>query len=117
MVATAPWRRSGGVTPRLRRLDPLRNDNGPDSGPLTVRGSDSDPRTHVRRSSPQPLASGPGASDLRRALNRRRVMWIDEDTALCMSPPRIEVCSEEQWQRAIDLLADLLAPAFERRPD
>jgi hypothetical protein len=105
------------VTPRRRRLDPLRNDKGPDSVPLTVRGSDSDPRTHVRGSSAQPLASGPGTSDLKRALNRRRLIGIDEDTAICISPPRIEVCSEEQWQRAIDLLADLLAPAFERRPD
>ena len=105
------------MTPRRRRLDALRNDKGPDSGPLTVRGSDSDPRTHVRRSRAQPLASGPGTGDLKRALTRRRVIGIDEDTAICISPPRIEVCSEEQWQRAIDLLADLLARAFERRPD
>jgi hypothetical protein len=27
-----------------------------------------------------------------------------------ISPPQIEVCYEEQWQRAIDLLAELLAP-------
>ena len=105
------------MTPRLRPLDPLRTDKGPDSGPLTVRGSDSDPHTHVRGSSAQPLASGPGTSDLKRALNRRRVIGIDEDTAICISPPRIEVCSEEQWQRAIDLLAELFAPAFQRRRD
>ena len=105
------------MTPRLRRLDALRNNKGPDSGPLPDQGSNSDPRVHVRGSSAQPLDSGPGASDLKRALNRRRVIGIDEDTAICISPPRIEVCSEEQWQKAIDLLADLLAPAFERRPD
>ena len=105
------------MTPRRRRLDPLRNDKGPDSGPLNVRGSDSDPRMHVRGSSAQPLASGPGTSDLKRALNRRRVIGPDEDDAICISPPRIEVCSEEQWQTAIDLLAELLAPAFNRRTD
>ena len=105
------------MTPRLRRLDALRNDKGPDSGPLPDRGSNSDPRTVIRGSSAQILASGPGTSDLKRALNRRRVIGTDEDDAICISQPRIEVCSEEQWQRAIDLLADLLAPAFERRPD
>jgi hypothetical protein len=105
------------VTPRLRRLDALRNDKGPDSGPLPDRGSNSDPRTHVRGSSAQPLASGAGTSDLKRALNRRRVIGTDEDDAICISQPRIEVCSEEQWQRAIDLLAELLAPAFQRRRD
>jgi hypothetical protein len=31
------------VTPRLRRLDALRNDKGPNSGPLPDRGSNSDP--------------------------------------------------------------------------
>lgn len=55
MVVTAPWRRSGGVTPRLRRLDALRNDKGPDSGPLPDQGSNSDPRAHIRGSSAQPL--------------------------------------------------------------
>jgi hypothetical protein len=43
------------VTPRLRRLDALRNDKGPDSGPVHDQGSSSNPRTHVRRSSAQPL--------------------------------------------------------------
>jgi hypothetical protein len=105
------------VTPRLRRLDALRNDKGPNSGPLPVRGSNSDPRTVIRGSSAQLLASGPGTSDLKRALNRRRVIGIDEDDTICISPPRIEVCSEEQWQSAIDLLAELLIPAFRRHAD
>src|SRR5260370_23642512 len=115
MVATAPGWRSGGVGPRLGRLDALRNDKGPDSGPLPDQGSDSDPRPHVRGSSAQPLATGPHTSDLKRALNRRRGIGTDEDDAVSISPPRIEVCSEEQWQTAIDLLAELLAPAFQRR--
>ena len=105
------------MTPRPRRLDALRNDKGPDSDPLPDRGSNSDPRTVIRGSSAQLLAPGPGTGDLQRALNRRRVKGIDEDDAICIAPPRIEVCSEEQWQKAIDLLADLLALAFERRPD
>jgi len=105
------------VTPRLRRLDALRNDKGPDSDPLLDQGSDSDPRPPVRGSSAQPFTTGPGTSDLKRALTRKRVIGIDEDTAICISPPRIEVCSEEQWQTAIDLLAELLAPAFHRRTD
>jgi hypothetical protein len=45
------------VTPRLRRRDPLRNDKGPDSGPLPDQGSDSDPRPHVRGPSAKPLLS------------------------------------------------------------
>lgn len=105
------------MTPRLRRLDSLRNDKGPDSGPLPEPGSNSDPRTHIRGSSAQSLASGPGTSDLTGALNRRRVIGVDEDDTICISPPRVEVCSEAQWQGAIDLLAELLAPTFERRPD
>lgn len=105
------------MTPRLRRLDALRNDKGPDSGPLPDRGSNSDPRMHIRGSSARPLASAPSTSDLKRALNRRRGIGTDEDDAICISPPRIEVCSEEQWQSAIDLLAELLAPAFQRRTD
>jgi len=82
-----------------------------------TKGPNSDRRTHIRGSCAQPLASGPDNSDLRRALNRRRVIGIDEEDAICISPPRIEVCSEEQWQSAIDLLAELLAPAFQRRTD
>ncbi len=101
------------MTPRLRRLDALRNDKGPDSGPLPDQGSSAGPRTV----SAQLLASGPSTGDLKRALNRRRGIGTDEDDAICISQPRIEGCSEEQWQKAIDLLADLLAPAFERRPD
>ena len=105
------------MTPRLRRLDALRNDKGPDSGPLPDRGSSAGPRTVIRGSSAQLLAAGPGTGDLKRALNRRRGIGTDEDDAICISPPRIEVCSEEQWQKAIDLLAELLAPAFQRRRD
>ena len=105
------------MTPRLRRLDPLRNDKGPNSGPLPDRGSNSDPRTHVRGSSTRPLPSTPGTNDPKRALNRRRVRELDEDDAITIAPPQIEVCSDEQWQRAIDLLADLLAPAFRQRLD
>ena len=105
------------MTPRLRRLDALRNDKGPDSGPLSDQESSAGPRTVIRGSSAQLLASGPGTGDLKRALNRKRGIGTDEEDAICISQPRIEVCSEEQWQKAIDLLADLLAPAFERRPD
>ena len=105
------------MTPRLRPLDALRNDKGPDSGPLPDQWSRTDPRTHIRGSSAQPLASGSGTGDLKRALNRRRGIGIDEDDTIYISPPHIEVCSEEQWQSAIDLLAELLAPAFRRRTD
>ena len=105
------------MTRRLRRLDALRNDKGPDSGPLCDQGSNSDPRTVIRGSSAQLLASGPGTGDLKRALNGRRVIGTDEDDAICIRQPRIEVCSEEQWQKAIDLLAELLGPAFQRRTD
>lgn len=104
------------MTPRPRRLD-ARNDKGPDSGPLPDQGSKLGPPHAHSGSSAQPLASGPDNSDLRRALNGRRVIGIDEEDAICISPPRIEVCSEEQWQSAIDLLAELLAPAFQRRTD
>jgi predicted P-loop ATPase/GTPase len=45
------------------------------------------------------------------------VRELDEDDAITIAPPQIEVCSDEQWQRAIDLLADLLAPAFRQRLD
>jgi len=104
------------VTPRLRRPDALRNDKGPDSGPLPDRGSNSDPRTHVRGSSARPRPSTPGTNDLA-ARHRRRVRELDEDDAITIAPAQIEVCSDEQWQRAIDLLADLLAPAFRQRLD
>jgi len=44
----------------------LRHHQGPDSGPLRHRGSDSDPRTHVRGSNAGPLssASSPGREAL-----------------------------------------------------
>jgi hypothetical protein len=105
------------VTPRRRRLDALRNDKGPDSGPLPDQGSSAGHNTVTQGSSAQLLASGPGTGDLKRVLSRRRVIGTDEDDAICISPPRIEVCSEEQWQSAIDLLAELLAPAFQGRTD
>jgi predicted P-loop ATPase/GTPase len=46
-----------------------------------------------------------------------RVRGLDEDDAITIAPAQIEVCSDEQWQRAIDLLAELLVPAFQRRTD
>ena len=104
------------MTPRLRRVDALRNDKGPGSGPLTVRGFDSDPRTHVRGSSAGPLPAAPGTNDLT-PRHRMRVRGLDEDDAITIAPAQIEVCSDEQWQRAIDLLAELLVPAFQRRTD
>lgn len=73
MVATAPWWRSGGVTPRRRRLDALRNDKGPDSGPLRDQGSNSDPRTHAEGSSAQPALS---------TSNPEREVLVDEAVAL-----------------------------------
>ena len=42
---------------------------------------------------------------------------ITDQEDVVIAPPRIEVCSEEQWQAAIDQLANLLALAFERRSD
>ena len=104
------------MTPRLRRLDPLRNDKGPDSGPLPDPGSNLDPSTHVRGSSAGPLPAAPGTNDLT-PRHRMRVRGLDEDDAITIAPAQIEVCSDEQWQRAIDLLADLLAPAFRQRLD
>jgi hypothetical protein len=32
-------------------------------------------------------------------------------------PPAIESCTDEQWQRAIDLLAELLVPVLGRQGD
>jgi hypothetical protein len=32
-------------------------------------------------------------------------------------PPAIENCTDEQWQRAIDLLAELLVPIVARQGD
>ena len=104
------------MTPRLRRLDALRNDKGPDFGPLHNRGSNSDPRTHVRRSSAELLPCIPGNNDLT-PRQRRRVRKLNEDDEITIAPAEIEVCSDEQWQRAIDLLADLLVPAFRDRLD
>ena len=39
---------------------------------------------------------------------------ISDQEDVVIARPRIEVCSEEQWQTAIDLLADLLTSAFEQ---
>jgi hypothetical protein len=44
-------------------------------------------------------------------------MQDPDQEPIVISPPRIEVCSDTHWQSAIDLLAELLAPAFERHPD
>lgn len=70
----------------------LRISQGPDSGPLQGPGSNSDPHLWHRGSS-------------------------TDQEPLVVSPPCIEVCSDAQWQSAIDLLAELLTPAFQRRPD
>jgi hypothetical protein len=32
-------------------------------------------------------------------------------------PPAIESCTDEQWQRAIDLFAELLVPIIDRQGD
>jgi len=70
----------------------LRISQGPDSGPLHRPGSNSDPHLWHRGQDP-------------------------DQEPIVISRPRIEVCSDAHWQSAIDLLAELLAPAFERRPD
>jgi hypothetical protein len=88
----------------------------PDSGPLPDPGSNLDPSTHVRGSSAGPLPAAPGTNDLT-PRHRMRVRGLDEDDAITIAPAQIEVCSDQQWQRAIDLLADLLAPAFRQRLD
>ena len=85
----------------------LRISQGSESGPLHDQGADSDPHLLLRGSSAWPR---------RHAAPRRRKQDPDQEP-ITISPPHIEVCSEEQWQRAIDVLADLLAPAFQRRPD
>jgi len=85
----------------------LRISEGPDSGPLHGPGSNSDPHLWHRGSSAWPP---------RRPPPRRRRQEPDQEP-LVISPPRIELCSDAQWQSAIDLLAELLAPACERRPD
>jgi hypothetical protein len=85
----------------------LRISQGPDSGPLQGPGSNSDPHLWHRGSSAWPP---------RRPSPRRRRQDPDQER-LVISPPRIEVCSDAQWQSAIDLLAELLVPAFERRAD
>lgn len=85
----------------------LRISQGPNSGPLHGSGSNSDPHLLLRGSSAWPP---------RRTPPRRRTQDPDPEP-IVISPPRIEVCSDVHWQSAIDLLAELLAPAFERRLD
>jgi hypothetical protein len=85
----------------------LRISQGPDSGPLHRPGSDSDPHLCPRGSRVWPS---------RRPPPRRHGQELDQEP-IVISPPRIEVCSDAHWQTAIDLLAELVAPAFERRPD
>jgi hypothetical protein len=86
----------------------LRISQGAESGPLHDRGSDSDPHLFLRGSSAWPR---------RRHTPPRRHKQDPDQEQITISPPRIEVCSEAHWQSAIDLLAELLAPAFQRRPD
>ena len=57
------------------------------------------------------------ASELTRPRRRRRVTDLRHEDAVVIAPPCIEICTEAQWQIAIDLLADLLASAFEQRTD
>jgi len=84
----------------------LRISQGPDSGPLHGPGSNSDPHLWHRGSSAWPP---------RRTPPRKRRQDPDQEP-IVISSPRIEVCSDAHWQSAINLLAELLAPAFERRP-
>ena len=41
---------------------------------------------------------------------------LPDETILIM-PPAIESCTDEQWQRAIDLLAELLVPIVACKSD
>jgi hypothetical protein len=95
------------VTPRLRRLDALRNDKGPDYGPLPDQGSNSDPRTHVRGSSAQPLLS---------TSNPEHEALVDEAVAL-FSRRYGRALTREEASQATDRLTaffNLLA-VWERR--
>jgi len=85
----------------------LRISQGPDSGPLHGPGSNSDPHIWHRGSCAWPAQRPPP----------RRLRQAPDQETIVILPPRIEVCSDAQWQSAIDLLAELLAPAFERRED
>jgi len=49
--------------------------------------------------------------------HRGRVQEADGNEGITIGPAKIEVCSDDQWQRAIELLADLLAPAYLQRID
>ena len=85
----------------------LRISQGLDSVPLQRRGVQHGPHLWRRESSARPAG---------RTHPHRRRQDPDQEP-IVISPPRIEFCSDPHWQSAIDLLAELLAPAFERRPD
>jgi len=99
------------VTPRLRRLDALRNDKGPDSGPLHDQGSNSDPSTHVRGSSAQPILS---------TSNPEHEALVDEAVALFSRRYGRPLTREEASQAADRLTAffNLLAVwQSQKRPE
>ena len=85
----------------------MRDSKGSKLVPFLREGSDSDPHRLLRGSSASPPRHPPP---------RRRRQDPDPEP-IVLSPPHIELCSEAHWQGAIDLLAELLASAFERRPD
>lgn len=94
----------------------LRIPEGPESDPVHQGESNSDPRLPNRGQALDPPATA-AVTELRGPRRRRRVTDLREEDAVVIAPPRIEVCTVEHWQAAIDLLADLVASAFERRPD
>ncbi len=85
----------------------MRDSAGSKFAPFLGEGSDSDPHRLLRGSSACPPRHAPP---------RRRRHDPDQEPIVLL-PPRIELCSEAHWHRAIDLLAEVLASAFERRPD
>lgn len=85
----------------------MRDSTGSKFAPFLREGSDSDPHRLLRGSSAWPPRHAPP---------RRRRQDPDQEPIVLL-PPRIELCSEAHWQSAIDLFAELLAPACERRPD
>lgn len=48
---------------------------------------------------------------------RRSAPRSKSDDAIKIMAPAIEHCTDEQWQRAIDLLAELLVPIIDRQSD
>ena len=105
MVAAAAGGRSRGVSPRRQR-------RGSDSGPWEKQSI-----KFVEGSNAGPLHGTVVAAELTRPRRRRRVTDLNDHDTVVIAPPRIEVCTEEQWQTAIDLLADLLASAFQQGRD